>query len=127
MNCEEARLSGQRRKRGRDVAGEKASSSKQARKDLAEISAFYGEESLEVELRFIDAARKAFEKLSRNPKMGAVREYLDPKLEGLRMWPIARFTKVLIFYKPVDDGIEVVRVLHSARDIEALFANDEVP
>ena len=25
------------------------------------------------------------------------------------------------FYQPVEDGIEIIRVLHGARDIEALF------
>jgi len=25
------------------------------------------------------------------------------------------------FYQPIEDGIEIIRVLHGARDIEALF------
>lgn len=31
----------------------------------------------------------------------------------------------LIFYLPLEDGIEVVRVLHGARDWEPLFDLDE--
>jgi toxin ParE1/3/4 len=27
----------------------------------------------------------------------------------------------LIFYRPLADGIEIVRVLHGARDIDSLF------
>jgi toxin ParE1/3/4 len=30
----------------------------------------------------------------------------------------------VIFYLPLADGIDVVRVLHSARDIEAIFEKD---
>lgn len=31
------------------------------------------------------------------------------------------FTSHLIFYRPINYGIEVVRVIHGARDIERLF------
>jgi toxin ParE1/3/4 len=27
----------------------------------------------------------------------------------------------IIFYRPIDDGIEVVRILHGARDLPPLF------
>jgi len=108
------------------VARRRVSSTNQARKDLAEIAAYYGEQSGELELRFIDAAEDALEKLLLMPEKGAMREYFHPKLHGLRMWPIPKFPKILIFYRPVDTGIEVIRVLHSARDIAALFSKGEV-
>jgi toxin ParE1/3/4 len=38
------------------------------------------------------------------------------------MWPIGGFEKYLIFYLPLPDGIDVIRVVHGARDIERLFA-----
>lgn len=31
------------------------------------------------------------------------------------------FGRYVIFYEPLDDGIDVVRVLHSARDVDAQF------
>ena len=37
------------------------------------------------------------------------------------MWPVRGFEKHVIFYRPVATGIDVVRVLHAARDIEAIF------
>ena len=40
----------------------------------------------------------------------------------LRSFPFGRY---VIFYTPVQDGIDVVRVLHSARDVDAAF--DEEP
>jgi toxin ParE1/3/4 len=103
------------------VSKKRVSNTNQAKKDLAEIAAFYGEESVELELRFIDAAEEAFEKLLLMPEKGAKREYFHPKLHGLRMWPIPDFPRILIFYRLIDNGVEVVRVLHSARSIAALF------
>ena len=39
----------------------------------------------------------------------------------LRSFPFGRY---VIFYTPVYDGIDVVRVLHSARDIDAAFGEE---
>ena len=36
----------------------------------------------------------------------------------MRSFPFGRY---VIFYAPVDGGIDVVRVLHSARDIDEQF------
>lgn len=47
--------------------------------------------------------------LARQPEIGTVRDDLLP---GLRVWPIVKY---VISYRPSDDGIEVVRVLHGAR------------
>ena len=55
------------------------------------------------------------------PELGAARSFANPKLAGLRMWPIKGFEKQLVFYRPVKEGIEVIRVLHAARDIGPLL------
>jgi toxin ParE1/3/4 len=55
------------------------------------------------------------------PELGIVREYDDPALLGVRMWRVTGFPNHLIFYRPIERGIEVVRVLHARRDIESLF------
>lgn len=34
------------------------------------------------------------------------------------------FGRYVIFYAPVEHGIDVVRVLHSARDIDAVFGEE---
>jgi toxin ParE1/3/4 len=41
----------------------------------------------------------------------------DELISGLRSFPVGRY---LIFYSTLPDGIEAVRVLHSARDLDAL-------
>jgi toxin ParE1/3/4 len=57
--------------------------------------------------------------------MGNPREFRDPALTGMRSWPIRGFGNHLVFYRPTDDGIEILRVLHGARDLRRVFNGDE--
>lgn len=47
--------------------------------------------------------------------MGRARDELA---EGLRSFPTGQY---IIFYQPVPGGIEIVRVLHGARDLDAIL------
>jgi toxin ParE1/3/4 len=40
---------------------------------------------------------------------------------GIRSFPVAKYTDYLIFYRPITDGIEVIRVLHGAQHLPRLF------
>lgn len=75
----------------------------------------------ELGFRFLHAAEEGFEQLAHMPEMGVARQYNAPDLAGIRMWRVAGFPSHLIFYRPVEDGIEVIRVLHGKRDIETIF------
>jgi toxin ParE1/3/4 len=55
--------------------------------------------------------------IATQPMMGRAREELVP---GLRSFPFRRY---VIFYMPTGDGIDVVGVLHGARDIDAVFGD----
>lgn len=57
--------------------------------------------------------------LAAQPMMGRTREELAP---GVRNFPFGRY---VVFYMPMDDGIDVVRVLHGARDIDAVFSPEQ--
>ena len=41
--------------------------------------------------------------------------------EELRMWLSPAFRNYLIFYRELPEGVEIVRVLHSARDIQRIL------
>lgn len=43
-------------------------------------------------------------------------------LDNLRSFPFERY---LIFYFPIDDGVDIVRVLHNARDIDTVLVRAE--
>jgi toxin ParE1/3/4 len=81
---------------------------------------------LEIAERFLDAAKATLEELSRMPLMGSSRSYSAPELKDLRQWRIRGFTDYLIFYRPLSDGVEIVRVLHGKRNLAAILLDEEI-
>ena len=72
---------------------------------------------------FMDAIDELLDQLLTHPEMGGRIEFRSPRLQGLRLFRVSeKFAHYLMFYRPTGDGIYVVRVLHSSRDIEALFS-----
>ncbi len=63
----------------------------------------------------MDHIDEQFRVLATQPSMGRARDELAP---DVRSFPFGRY---VIFYMPLDDGIDVVRVLHGARDVDAVF------
>ena len=96
----------------------------QALEDLAEQGEYIGRDSLPAEIRFYEAEESAFQQLVAMPKMGVPRELDNPRLAGLRMWRIRGFEKHLIFYRLIEGGIEIVRVLHAARDVRRILEEE---
>jgi toxin ParE1/3/4 len=78
----------------------------------------------EVSDRYLKSVYGAFDLLAQMPGMGAPREQLNPRLNGLRMWPVPDFPKYLIFYRATDETVEVIRVLHGAQDIEGIISEE---
>jgi len=58
---------------------------------------------------------KKFSTLRDHPHIGRQRDEL---LVNLRSLVVRNY---VIFYQPVEDGIEVLRVIHGSRDIDTLF------
>ena len=55
------------------------------------------------------------------PKMGAPLGLDELPYEDIRRWHIDGFKSLIVLYRELADGIEVIRVLHSSRDIPALL------
>jgi toxin ParE1/3/4 len=83
--------------------------------DLAEIWDYIADDSEGRADAFIDPVDRKVRSLARRPHMGRAREELA---EGLRSFPVGRY---IIFYRAVPKGIEIVRVLHGARDLPTIF------
>ena len=81
---------------------------------------------IETALRFDQAAFASFNRLCEMPLVGSEREYLNLRLHELRMWPVNSFDHYLIFYRVLDNAIQVVRVLHSSRDIEGIISDEKI-
>jgi len=93
----------------------------QAEQDLDDQAFFIEQNTPGVGFRFLAAAEATFEQLAEMPGIGRQRKVSAPGLRGLRFWRIKGFENWLIFYCPIEDGIEVVRVLHGAQDVESIL------
>ena len=87
----------------------------EAENDLEEIWWFIAQDNPHNADRFLDRIQECCLALADFPKMGVSREEL---ITDLRSQPVGNY---LIFYFPLEDGIDIVRVLHGSRDIERLF------
>lgn len=90
-----------------------------ADQDLFEISLYIAQNSVGAAERFIDTMNEKFQLLADSPRLGRSREELAP---GLRSLSIGKY---VIFYRPTEDSILVIRVLHGARDIETILGSEE--
>ncbi len=89
--------------------------SAQADEDLIGIWLFISKDSIEAADRLIAELVKKFELVAEHPEAGRERPELYP---NLRSFPVGRH---ILFYRPTPDAVEIVRILHSSRDIESLF------
>jgi toxin ParE1/3/4 len=86
-----------------------------ARSDLGEIWFYIAQDDPEAADRFIRAIISRFPKLAAMPHLGRKREELS---QHLRSFPVRRY---VVFYRPHENGVEIVRVIHGARDLPPLF------
>jgi toxin ParE1/3/4 len=97
-----------------------------ARLDLLEQFVYFGEQaSVELAERYLDAVGHTCLQLVKHPFSGTLYDSGISRLEGMRRFPVSRFDNWLIFYLPHENGIDVIRVLHGARDLDRLFAQEE--
>ena len=91
----------------------------EAEQDIMAYGDYLAERNPAVALRFADAVDATIEMLCRNPNLG---ERLHADLLGeIRYRTVIDFRNYLIFYRRVDDVLEIVRVLHGARDYTQFF------
>jgi len=89
--------------------------SDQACSDLEDLWLYIAMDNPSAADRMIDEVISKFELLAVQPGMGRSREELA---EALRSFPVGNY---VIFYRPMRDGIEIVRVLSGYRDLGPLF------
>lgn len=77
---------------------------------------------VEAGLRFFEACDRAFLLLASQPGMGVAKDFGNPIFAGMRMWRLKGFEEYLVFYLPIQGGIEVMRVVNGSRDLPIVFA-----
>ncbi len=86
-----------------------------ARADLDDIWFYIAQDDAAAADKFIHTIIGKFPKLAEWPDIGRERTEL---MANLRSLVVGRY---VIFYRRITNGIEVVRVLHGARDLPPLF------
>ncbi|GAB4528119.1 MAG: type II toxin-antitoxin system RelE/ParE family toxin [Pleurocapsa sp.] len=93
-------------------------------KDLIELATYLAEDNLDISERFLFSAEKTLQKLSQFPQRGRLANFKHPQLTDIRQQAIEGFRKHLIFYRLTDSEIEIIRVIHDVRNIEAILEQD---
>jgi len=93
----------------------------QAERDIEECFVYIAEDNLDTGVYFLVAVEEALERLAGFPLLGKKREFQDKRFLDMRMWRVKGYENYLIFYLITNETIEVIRVLHTSRDIEDLF------
>ncbi len=90
-----------------------------AREDILRQYRYYlieADEELVAE-RFLQAVQSSIAQVCRHPGIGAPKALRNPKLAGLRSWPVKGFSEIRVYYLVSEGVLRVVRVLHGKRDI----------
>ena len=88
----------------------------QAARDIEQIWVYIAEDNFRAGRRVRLQLLEAFRLLARNPQLGHRRPDLTDK--PLRFWPEGPY---LIVYDPSPKPIEIVRVIHGARDVASIL------
>ena len=93
--------------------------SRSAETDLILIWVYHAEKSEHAAQRIRQEIVSKYELLLQFPHSGRSRDELQV---GLRSLPIGSY---IIFYREIEDGIEIVRALHGAQDVFGEFSQED--
>lgn len=94
----------------------------QAIEDLLDIVEYLAAENPTAAQAFREDLERSCAVLAEMPGIGMLRSFSHPQLADVRWWPLKRFEKYLVFYRVQEDALHIVRVVHGARDLPALFS-----
>ena len=89
--------------------------------DLNEVTSYIGQDNPaaaeEVRQDLLDSA----DRLGQQPGLGIRPRFSAPRFAGIRFLPSHRYPVYLLFYRELQDEVEVLRILHGSRDLPSLF------
>ena len=83
--------------------------------DLEDIWEYIAENNPEAARKLIKEITGKFKLLRDHPQIGREENRL---LANMRSFPVGNY---VILYQPVEKGVEILRILHAARDIEKIL------
>jgi toxin ParE1/3/4 len=87
----------------------------ESQRDYLKIFVYIGEQNLAAAVRLIQMFDDKLDMLAEMPGLGPARPELG---KGLRSFPVGAY---VLIYRPSDDGIELLRAVHGARNLRKLF------
>ncbi len=94
-----------------------------AREDLIESYLFIGCDNSDAAERFLQAAEESCDALADMPESGHRWESEDQRLQDVRVWHVKGYENWLIFYRITENDVDILRVIHGARDIAAISSD----
>ena len=91
----------------------------QAVNDLLDIWSFIAQDNPEAADRVEAAVFRACDLLADSPLAGSIRRDLTPL--PLRFWVVQPYPSYLIVYDPEKTPLQIIRILHNARDLAVVL------
>jgi toxin ParE1/3/4 len=88
----------------------------------AALDHYLSEAGGEIAARFVGSVERAINHVGRHPHHGSLRFAYELDVPDLRCWPLSRFP-YLVMYVERDTEVDVLRVLHTRRDIPSTLAD----
>jgi toxin ParE1/3/4 len=86
-----------------------------ARSDVLEVFLHIGADNPDAAERVFTAIEQSERALAANPGIGRRWEPSDPRMEGLRVYPVSPYRNYLILYRVVSREVHIYRVVHGSR------------
>ena len=93
-------------------------------RDLIALATYIAENNLDVAENFLTAAETTFKQLGNFPQLGKACQFKNSQLASIRQKAIKGFDNYLIFYRLIDNEVEIIRVLSGKRNIETILESD---
>jgi len=89
-------------------------------RDVIAICSYIRERNADAAARVFDAIENTSETISELPGIGTIWHSPYPGLDGMRVVTVAPYRNYLIFFRLVEDTVELYRVVHGARELEPI-------
>jgi toxin ParE1/3/4 len=93
-------------------------------RDIVEIAVYIGQDSPAAAQRFVDATDRTFTLLADQPRLGRIYAPDHPQLTAIRCLSVSDFPRYLLFYRLAGATVEVLRVIHGARDLMSILEDE---
>jgi toxin ParE1/3/4 len=85
--------------------------------DIADIIEYIAAHNVSAARRILNRFDELFDQLSHNPEMGERRDDLAVRA---RTFSVGNY---VVVFRTITNGVEIIRVVHGARDIDSLFSD----